>query len=102
MQLTVFRIVQEALTNARKHAGSGARARVRLTYGDHETVVDVRDDGEGRAGGPGSAPGSGYGLIGMRERVALHGGSLRTGRCEGRGYQVTARLPLPKEEGALR
>ncbi|MDQ0986770.1 sensor histidine kinase [Streptomyces sp. V2I9] len=106
MQLTVFRIVQEALTNARKHAGSGARARVRLTYGDHETVVDVRDDGEGTARGFASAPGSGYGLIGMRERVALHGGTLRTGRGEGPGYRVTARLPLPlplpKEEGALR
>ncbi|MFI9018644.1 sensor histidine kinase [Streptomyces griseus] len=102
MQLTVFRVVQEALTNARRHAGSGARTHVRLTYGDHETVVDVRDDGEGMAGGPGPVPPSGYGLIGMRERVALHGGSLSAGRCEGRGYRVTARLPLPKEEGALR
>ncbi|MFD3905934.1 sensor histidine kinase [Streptomyces californicus] len=102
MQLTVFRVVQEALTNARKHGGNGARAHVRLTYGDHETVVDVRDDGAGKPGGPGPAAGSGYGQIGMRERVALHGGSLWTGRCEERGYLVTARLPLPKEEGALR
>ncbi|MEU0376066.1 MULTISPECIES: sensor histidine kinase [Streptomyces] len=102
MQLTVFRVVQEALTNARKHGGSGAHACVRLTYADHETVVDVRDDGEGAAGSSGSVSGSGYGLIGMRERVALHGGSLWTGRSQGRGYRVTARLPLPKEEGALR
>ncbi|MFI8198572.1 sensor histidine kinase [Streptomyces sp. NPDC085942] len=102
MQLTVFRVVQEALTNARKHAGSGARARVRLTYGDRETTVDVRDDGEGTPGGFAPAPGSGYGLIGMRERVALHGGSLWAGRGEGQGYRVTARLPLPKDEGALR
>ncbi|MFJ6488564.1 sensor histidine kinase [Streptomyces californicus] len=102
MQLTVFRVVQEALTNARKHGGNGARAHVRLTYGDHETVVDVRDDGAEKPGGPGPAAGSGYGQIGMRERVALHGGSLWTGRCEERGYLVTARLPLPKEEGALR
>ncbi|MEV3873719.1 sensor histidine kinase [Streptomyces sp. NPDC049906] len=102
MQLTVFRVVQEALTNTRKYAGSGARARVRLTYGEHGTTVDVLDDGEGTAGGLGSAPGSGYGLIGMRERVALHGGSLEAGRREGPGYRVTARLPLSEEAGALR
>ncbi|MEU3597217.1 sensor histidine kinase [Streptomyces sp. NPDC006798] len=102
MQLTVFRIVQEALTNSRKYAGTGAHARVCLTYGDDGTTVDVLDDGEGTAGGLGPAPGSGYGLVGMRERVALHGGSLETGRREGQGFRVTARLPLPKEQGALR
>ncbi|MGW5679945.1 sensor histidine kinase [Streptomyces sp. NPDC003860] len=99
--LTVFRVVQEALTNTRKYAGSGAHARVVLTYGDHETRVDVLDDGEGTADGFVSVPSSGYGLIGMRERVALHGGTVETGRRDGPGYQVTARLPLPEEEGAL-
>ncbi|MEU5980369.1 sensor histidine kinase [Streptomyces sp. NPDC047315] len=102
MGLTVFRVVQEALTNTRKYAGSGAHARVVLTYGDRETRVDVLDDGEGTAGGFASVPGSGYGLIGMRERVALHDGTLETGRRDGPGYRVTARLPLPKDEGALR
>ncbi|MCW5254490.1 histidine kinase [Streptomyces sp. SHP 1-2] len=102
MQLTVFRVVQEALTNTRKHAGSGARARVCLTYGERETTVEVLDGGDGAAEGSVSVPGSGYGLIGMRERVALHGGLLETGRCEGRGYRVAARLPLPADEGALR
>ncbi|MFI6284160.1 sensor histidine kinase [Streptomyces sp. NPDC051018] len=102
MQLSVFRVVQEALTNTRKYAGNGAHARVCLTYGDQGTTVDVLDDGEGAAGGLGPAPGSGYGLIGMRERVALHGGSLETGRRDGQGYRVTARLPLPREQGALR
>jgi signal transduction histidine kinase len=102
MQLTVFRVVQEALTNTRKHAGTGAHARVRLTYGEQGTTVEVVDDGAGTASGLGTAPGSGYGLIGMRERVALHGGSLESGRREGQGYRVTARLPLPEEQGAQR
>ncbi|MEV7941284.1 MULTISPECIES: histidine kinase [unclassified Kitasatospora] len=104
--LTVFRIVQEGLTNARKHAGP-ARATVTLTYGPDRVTVEVRDDG-GTAGTGGAAPQeaapaggrSGYGLIGMRERVALHGGTLRTGpRPEG-GFAVLADLPLAPEETA--
>ncbi|MFD8087843.1 sensor histidine kinase [Kitasatospora sp. NPDC059722] len=107
--LTVFRIVQEGLTNARKHAGP-ARATVTLTYGPDRVTVEVRDDGgtAGTAGTGGAAPQeavpaggrSGYGLIGMRERVALHGGTLRTGpRPEG-GFAVLADLPLAPEETA--
>ncbi|GAB7188388.1 histidine kinase [Kitasatospora sp. Ki12] len=104
--LTVFRIVQEGLTNARKHAGP-ARAAVTLTYGPDRVTVEVRDDG-GTAGTGATAPQeaapaggrSGYGLIGMRERVALHGGTLRTGpRPEG-GFAVLADLPLAPEETA--
>lgn len=104
--LTVFRIVQEGLTNARKHAGP-ARATVTLTYGPDRVTVEVRDDG-GTAGTGGAAPQEavpaggrgGYGLIGMRERVALHGGTLRTGpRPEG-GFAVLADLPLAPEETA--
>ncbi|MFD5433530.1 histidine kinase [Kitasatospora sp. NPDC127067] len=104
--LTVFRIVQEGLTNARKHAGP-ARATVTLTYGPDRVTVEVRDDGD-TAGTGGAAPQeavpaggrSGYGLIGMRERVALHGGTLRTGpRPEG-GFAVLADLPLAPEETA--
>ncbi|MGP3683806.1 sensor histidine kinase [Streptomyces sp. IBSNAI002] len=94
--LTVFRIVQEALTNARKYAGR-ARASVRLTYGTHGLSVEVSDDGAGAAAAP---AGSGYGLVGMRERVALHGGTLEAGPLAGGGFRVAARLPLRAEEGA--
>ncbi|MBH5336083.1 histidine kinase [Streptomyces pactum] len=91
--LTVFRVAQEALTNARRHAGP-ARARVRLTYRPDGVTVEVVDDGAGTTG-TGSP---GYGLIGMRERVALLGGTLEAGpRYEG-GFRVTARLPLADEE----
>ncbi|MFE3581081.1 sensor histidine kinase [Streptomyces vinaceus] len=103
--LTVFRIVQEALTNARKHA-VGARAHVRLTYGPDGVEVEVRDDGAGgarpaaapraggaRTGASRTSTGSGYGLIGMRERVALQGGTLETGSCDGGGFRVAAMLP---------
>ncbi|MFJ8695082.1 sensor histidine kinase [Streptomyces roseolilacinus] len=92
--LTVFRIVQEALTNARRHAGDGAHVDVRLTFAAHEVRVAVTDDGP-RPGRP-VARGSGYGLMGMRERVALHGGTLQTGP-EGGGFAVRARLPLPTD-----
>ncbi|GHC68255.1 sensor histidine kinase [Streptomyces flavofungini] len=96
--LTVFRIVQEALTNARKHAGE-ARAEVRLTYGVDRVDVEVRDDGGGAlvpAGhkAPSRSGRAGYGLVGMRERVALHGGSLTTGPLAEGGFAVTASLPL--------
>ncbi|MFI8929612.1 sensor histidine kinase [Streptomyces sp. NPDC053474] len=96
--LTVFRIVQEALTNIRKHA-RGARATVRLDYGPELLTVEIRDDGSGTttAARKGRA---GHGLVGMRERVALHGGALETGpRPEG-GFRVLATLPLPAREQA--
>ncbi|GHB08103.1 sensor histidine kinase [Streptomyces termitum] len=102
VELTLFRVVQEALTNTRKHAGNGARARVLLVYGEDEAAVEVLDDGAGAPSGAVPPPGSGYGLIGMRERVALHGGSLETGFRDGAGYRVAARLPLPGEKGAGR
>ncbi|WP_405977267.1 sensor histidine kinase [Streptomyces sp. NBC_00158] len=92
--LTVFRVVQEALTNARKHAGN-APARVRLTYGADEVAVEVCD--EGPADGAARRPhrGGGYGLIGMRERVALHGGTLEAAPREEGGFRVAVRLPVP-------
>lgn len=92
--LTVFRIVQEALTNARRHAGDGAHVDVRLTFAVQEVRVAVTDDGP-RSGRP-VARGAGHGLMGMRERVALHGGTLRAGP-EGAGFAVRARLPLPAD-----
>ncbi|MFD8635470.1 sensor histidine kinase [Streptomyces sp. NPDC059533] len=101
--LTVFRIVQEALTNTRKHAGRAARAGVRLAYGPDEVTVEVRDDGTGTPA-PAARPAvrSGYGLIGMRERVALQGGTLEVGASAGGGFRVAARLPAPAEAEATR
>ncbi len=100
--LTVFRIVQEGLTNARKYAGP-ARASVRIDHRPDGITVEVRDDGAGFASpdtGPAAGERGGYGLIGMRERVALHGGTLRTGpRPEG-GFAVLAELPLAPDETA--
>lgn len=88
----VYRIVQEALTNTRKHT-VGARASVRLAYESEAVEVEVIDDGLPAAGGR-TAPAPGFGLDGMAERVALCGGLLRTGpRLEG-GFLVHARIPL--------
>ncbi|NHC47354.1 sensor histidine kinase [Motilibacter sp. K478] len=97
VELTVYRIVQEALTNTLKHAGP-ARARVRLCYGPAAVQVEVRDSGRGAsvfpAAGPDGAPRPGHGLVGMRERVALYGGSLSAGPGSGGGYVVNACIPL--------
>jgi signal transduction histidine kinase len=113
VDLSAYRIVQEALTNSLKHAGP-ARARVRVCYGREALEVQVTDDGRGersaaRAGEglvvvtigpdgvlelPGRRDGGGHGLIGMRERVALFGGTLEAGADPGGGYRVAARLPL--------
>ncbi|ARX84161.1 hypothetical protein SMD44_03598 [Streptomyces alboflavus] len=104
--LAVFRIVQEALTNTRKHAGR-AQARVRLTYHPDQITVEVSDNGTaapadtrvgalagaGGAGGPRSRR-AGYGLIGMRERVALQGGSMVAGGLDGGGFRVAATMPV--------
>ncbi|GAA5062528.1 signal transduction histidine kinase [Thermocatellispora tengchongensis] len=90
-QLTVYRIVQEALTNTIKHGGPGARASVDLAYGPHELVLAINDDGRGAAAP--RSPG-GHGLIGMYERVAMYGGTVYTGPRPGGGFQVLARLPL--------
>jgi signal transduction histidine kinase len=87
--LSAYRIVQEALTNARKHAGD-ARATVTIRYRDRELEVEVADDGRGS----GNGDGGGHGLVGMRERVALFGGELDAGPQTGGGFRVRARLPL--------
>ena len=94
VDLSAYRIVQEALTNTLKHAGS-ARATVRVRYDDEAVEVQVRDE---RLGPPArssvAASGGGNGLVGMRERVHLLGGSLTAGPVEG-GWCVVARLPAP-------
>lgn len=88
--LTIFRIVQEALTNALKHAGE-ATAQVRLAFGVYWLIVEIFDTGRGPAPQSGHV---GHGLVGMRERVALYGGTLRTGPRPGGGYRVYAKIPM--------
>ncbi|MEV5746239.1 sensor histidine kinase [Actinoallomurus sp. NPDC052308] len=90
LQLTVYRIVQEALTNTRKHAGPAATAEVNLHYGDDAVEIRIRDDGRGAAA---VGDGQGHGLVGMSERAALYGGSVRSGPRPGGGWEVFARLP---------
>jgi signal transduction histidine kinase len=89
LALGTFRIVQEALTNTVKHAGPDASADVRLSYRASGLEVEVTDDGNGTA----SPGGSGHGLIGMRERVSLFGGTLITGPRPDGGFRVWALLP---------
>lgn len=88
--LTAYRVVQEALTNVRKHAGPGARTRVVVTV-DRQVEVLVDDDGRGAAA---TGDGVGLGLVGMRERVTVHHGTLEVGPRPGGGYRVHARIPL--------
>jgi len=97
--LTVYRISQEALTNALKHAGR-ARAEVHLGYGE-DLELTVTDDGRGAAAGltgP-AAPGAGRGTTGMRERAAMLGGTFTAGPRAGGGYQVRATLPCQHDSG---
>jgi signal transduction histidine kinase len=91
VDFTAYRIVQEALTNALKHAGP-ARAEVRLVYGVEHLEIEVCDDGRGGAADPSGA--AGHGIGGMRERAELHGGSLEVGPRSGGGFRVQATLPL--------
>jgi signal transduction histidine kinase len=90
VDLSAYRIVQEALTNVLRHA-QATRAEVVLRYGADQLEVEVRDDGRITIG---NGDGSGHGLIGMRERAAMLGGSLDAGPLPGGGYRVHARLPL--------
>jgi signal transduction histidine kinase len=91
VDLAAYRIVQESLTNAIRHAGP-AQASVWLSYGDDELRIDVADTGRGKP--VGVSEGAGHGLVGMRERAAAVGGSVETGPSPGGGFRVAARLPL--------
>jgi signal transduction histidine kinase len=88
--LAAYRIVQESLTNTRKHAGPVASASVVLRYSPDALVLTISDDGRGAA----APDGTGHGLTGMRERVALYGGSVAAGPRPGGGFEVVATLPL--------
>lgn len=88
VDLSAYRIVQEALTNTLKHAAN-ARARVTVRYQPDGVELEVVDDGRAN----GRAPGGGHGIAGMRERVRLYGGTFEAGRRDGGGFAVRARLP---------
>ncbi len=109
LSMAAYRIVQEALTNVRKHAAPGTPAQVTLCYGQDELLVRVADDGLGPAGRPSSLPrygpariagpvrpggDRGQGLAGMRERAVIYGGTVQAGPRPGGGFEVSARLPL--------
>ena len=94
LDLVVFRVVQEAITNSIKYAGP-ATAEVVLYFGPDELRVEIADSGQGSPGyGPPSTAGSGHGLVGMRERVGIFGGRLVAGEREDGGYLVEAVIPL--------
>jgi signal transduction histidine kinase len=93
--LAVYRIVQQSLTNVLKHAGAGAKASVTISRSGGTVRVSVHDDG---AGPSGRASSTAHGIVGMRERVAAYGGTLRTGARPGGGFEVEASIPLPGQE----
>ncbi|GAA4731224.1 histidine kinase [Nocardioides endophyticus] len=96
--LTAYRIIQEALTNVTKHAGTGS-ARVQLAWGRDRLTITVVDDGDGVSASAAPERPPGYGLIGMRERAAALGGHLSAGRRPEGGFRVSTELPVPLAEG---
>ena len=90
--LTIYRIAQESLTNILKHAGPGASATVLVQWTPASLVLQVDDDGRGAAA---SSDGAGHGLLGMRERATMLGGTLAAGPRTGGGYRVRAEIPVP-------
>jgi len=92
VEVSVYRIVQEALTNVLKHAGT-PRTAVTVNYGPDELTLEVTDDGPAEPGHPAALPGAGRGLAGLRERVYLSGGEFEAGRRPGGGWGVIARFP---------
>jgi signal transduction histidine kinase len=98
--LAAYRIVQESLTNTRKHAGPVASASVTLRYSAAALVLAISDDGRGDLGGAAVPGATGHGLTGMRERVAVYGGSVTAGPRPVGGFEVVATLPLtPAQAG---
>ncbi|CAN5213367.1 hypothetical protein BH18ACT5_BH18ACT5_01540 [soil metagenome] len=93
VDLSTYRIVQEALTNVLKHAGPGAPSEVRISTDNSGIAIKVLDNGHGAT----ILPGAGHGIVGMRERASLLGGSLEAGPRPGGGFQVVAYLPLTEE-----
>jgi signal transduction histidine kinase len=93
VDLTAYRLVQEGLTNAIKHAAA-RHAEVRIRYDRGHVEIEVCDDGRGTDGADFTSSDGGHGLVGMRERVSIYGGELEAGpRAEG-GFRLQARLPV--------
>jgi signal transduction histidine kinase len=90
IDLSAYRIVQEALTNTLKHAHA-SHADVTIHYAPDEVEIEVRDNGYGAV----ISNGHGHGLIGIRERVKLYGGDMTAGTANGGGFRLSTRLPLP-------
>jgi signal transduction histidine kinase len=90
LDVSAYRIVQEGLTNALKHAHA-SHAEVTVGYGADELRLEVRDDGDG---GPPTRNGHGHGLVGVRERVKIYGGEMTAGAASGGGFVLSARLPV--------
>jgi signal transduction histidine kinase len=105
VDLTAYRIIQESLTNAIRHAGP-AKATVTLTYSGGRLLIEVADTGRGapslaaRDVTGGDQPHTGHGIVGMRERAATAGGTLHAGPASGGGFTVTATLPFGRSDGA--
>ncbi len=99
IELTGYRIVQEALTNVLRHAGRPVQVTARIDCGDRELAITVTDNGLGAAA-PVERAGSGHGLRGMRERVDIYNGTFQSGPKPGGGFEVHAKLPLPAKVSA--
>ncbi len=95
--LTVYRVTQEGLTNVLRHGGPAASAHVEVRFAPAHLELVVTDDGRGAAAAPAVDGGGGHGLVGMRERVRVHGGTLVAGPRQGGGFRVAATLPLPPD-----
>lgn len=96
VQAAAFRVVQEALTNIRRHAADAKHVEVRLRDGDGRLQVSVADDGQGGTQLPAAAHGGGFGLVGLKERVTALGGELHAGPRGGVGWEVRAEFPARK------
>ncbi|WP_328471691.1 histidine kinase [Actinoplanes sp. NBC_00393] len=101
VDLAAYRVVQEALTNALRHA-PGARTSVDVAVGEDELVISVDNDAPPPRARPAENAGAGAGLLGLAERLRLYGGTLDSGRRVGGGFRVCARIPLPRQPGAAR
>jgi signal transduction histidine kinase len=94
VQAAAFRVVQEALTNVRRHAADAAEIAVHMRYDTGRLAVSVTDDGRGGTQPPAAAHGSGFGLVGLKERVTALGGELHAGPRSGIGWDVRAVFPV--------
>ncbi|MEU3785043.1 histidine kinase [Streptomyces sp900129855] len=97
VQAAAYRVVQEALTNVRRHASDATEITVALTHADDNLHVTVRDNGRGGAPMPYAARGGGFGIVGLAERVTALGGTLHTGPRKDHGWEVLALLPAVRQ-----